>query len=56
MITQVREVQVGREGVENDSPRQAALQSHVTSYAYTPEVGSQSSFHPSPLGQRTLVR
>lgn len=26
MITQVREIQVSKEGVENESPRQAALQ------------------------------
>lgn len=34
MITSVREVQVGREGVENDGPRQAAPQSRHTSYPH----------------------
>lgn len=47
MITQVREVQVGREGVENDSPRQVAPQSH-TSYPHILEFGSQLFSLPHP--------
>lgn len=55
MTAQVREVQVGREGTEEDSLRQATPQSHHPSSPH-PRVQLAAVSPPSCLGQRTAVR